>query len=157
MRASLVVSAVLVLSLLGGCTVVDLRVAPDSAHSDALVSGYVDAGIPARDSLLKAGLFKGPSRGSMLYLQLWKLLRLEVGFLGLAAGIGPLDAGVGVLLYEPRPPEYIDGSECDEECADDGHEHGEMHEDHEHAEHDHEDHAAEHEDGGEHPFVYRAY
>ena len=151
MRASLVVSAVLGLALsLAGCTVIDLRLAPSGARSDAFISGYADAGWPATDSLLKVGLLKGPnSDGSLLYLQLWKLLRLELGLIGVAAGLGPLDAGIGVLFYEPRPPAYVECDDCDEECEE--HEHGDEPGEHEHA--------AEHEDvdGGEHPFVYDAY
>jgi hypothetical protein len=159
MRASLVVSAVLGLALsLIGCTVIDLRLSPSGARSDAFISGYADAGWPASDSLVKVGLFKGPtSRGSVLYLQLWKLLRFELGFLGVAAGIGPLDAGIGVLFYEPRPPVYEDhGDEaCDEceDCDEPGHRHS-----HDDAEDDDEDAATAGDDGDSvQTFVYQAF
>jgi len=110
MRTPLAPLAILGLALaLDGCTLIDVRTAPHGGvHSDAFISGYADAGWPASDSLLKVGLFDGPSRGSIVSLQIWKLLRFELGFVGLALGVGPLDAGVGVLLYEPRPPRYVD-------------------------------------------------
>ena len=164
MRASPVLPAVLgLVLLLGGCTLIDVRSSHGGGvHSDAFVSGYADAGWPASDSLLKVGLFDGPSRGALLYLQVWKLLRIELGFVGLALGIGPLDAGVGVLFYDPHPPAYVDWDE------DEGEEHHE-HEDEIEHEHEHEhpdDEAAESETveagtAGEgnagHPFVYKLY
>ena len=166
MRASLVVSTVLGLALsLAGCTVIDLRLSPSGARSDAFIRGYADAGWPASDSLLKVGLFKSPnSDGSLLYLQLWKLLRLELGLIGVAAGLGPLDAGIGVLFYEPRPPAYVECDDCGDACCDDGHEHLEPGHAHPHqdAGHDDEDFdddtdtAVEERDSVQ-TFVYRAF
>ncbi|HZM01163.1 MAG TPA: hypothetical protein VFD43_13020 [Planctomycetota bacterium] len=161
MRASPVLPAVLgLVLLLGGCTLIDVRSSRGGGvHSDAFVSGYADAGWPASDSIFKVGLFDGPSDGALLYLQVWKLLRIELGFIGLALGIGPLDAGVGVLFYDPHPPAYVD---WDEDEGAERHEH----EDDEDAEHDHEhpeDEAAEPEtvEAGEgdagHAFVYKVY
>jgi hypothetical protein len=119
MRSTLALLAVLGLAqLLGACTIIDVRTHDHGVHSDAFISGYADVGWPASNSLLKLGVFDGPSDGSILYFQLWKLLRLEVGFLGLAGGIGPLDAGFGILLYHPQPPEYIHCDECEDEHGD---------------------------------------
>lgn len=118
MRSTFALIAVLGLAqLLGACTIVDIRTHEHGVHSHAFISGYADAGWPASNSLLKLGLFDGPSDGSILYFQLWKLLRLEIGFLGLAGGIGPLDAGFGILLYDPQPPEYINCDECEDESG----------------------------------------
>jgi len=126
MRPSLALIAVLGLAqLVGACTIVDVRTHEHGVHSDAFIRGYADVGWPASNSLLKLGVFDGPSDGSIIYFQLWKLLRLEVGFLGLAGGIGPLDAGFGILLYDPQPPQYIECDDCDDE--DDAS--GEWHED----------------------------
>jgi len=116
MRSTLALIAVLgLVQLLGACTVIDVRTHSHGVHSDAFISGYADAGWPASNSLLKLGICDGPSQGSILYFQIWKLLRLEIGFLGLAGGIGPLDAGFGILLYDPQPPEYIHCDECEDE------------------------------------------
>ena len=91
--------------MLGSCTLIDVRMAPHGGvHSHAFISGYADAGWPASDSLLQVGLFDGPSQGALLYLQIWKLFRFELGFIGAALGLGPLDCGFGVLLYDPHPP-----------------------------------------------------
>ena len=118
MRSTFALIAVLGLAqLLGACTIVDIRTHEHGVHSHAFISGYADAGWPASNSLLKLGVFDGPSDGSIVYFQLWKLLRLEVGFLGLAGGIGPLDAGFGILLYDPQPPEYINCDECEDESG----------------------------------------
>ena len=154
MRSSLAVLAVLSLVLLlGGCTLVDVQWAPHG-HNHAFVSGYVDAGWPASNSLLKVGLFDGPSRGALLYLQIWKLLRVEVGFLGAALGVGPLDAGVGVFFYDPRPPAYIECEEdCDEACCEGT---AERHEDEAWEIEQEEDEDAEAE-ADDVPFVYDAY
>ena len=151
MRASLALLVVLALvPLLGGCTMIDVRLAPHGVHSHAFISGYADAGWPASNSLLQVRLFNGPSDGALFYLQIWKLFRFELGFIGLAAGVGPLDAGIGVLFYVPRPPEYTrDREECDEH----GEEEGE-HDDADEAEGVEEAHGA---DGGALPFVYTAY
>lgn len=106
MRASLLLLASSLL-LLCSCTMIDVRMAPrHGVHSNAFISGYADTGWPASDSLLQVGLLDGPSQGALLYLQVWKLMRVEVGFIGAAVGLGPLDCGVGVLLYDPHPPLY---------------------------------------------------
>ncbi len=100
---------------LAGCTVIDLRAHddPPGVRSKALVSGYATAGWPAEASMLSLGIFDGPSDGAIFYFNLWKLLRVEVGVVGAAVGVGPLDLGLGVLFYEPQPPRTA----CDSECA----------------------------------------
>ena len=93
--------------MLGSCTLIDVRMAPHGGvHSHAFISGYADCGWPASDSLLQVGLFDGPSQGALLYVQIWKLFRFELGFIGAAIGLGPLDCGFGVLLYDPHAPLY---------------------------------------------------
>ena len=42
----------------------------------------------------------------------------------MAAGIGPLDAGVGIFFYDPHPPAYVDhGDEGCDDCDEPGHTH----------------------------------
>jgi len=109
---------VLLLALLApACVVIDVR-ADHEGHgfeSVGLIHGFATAGWPAEDSLLKLGIFDGRSDGTILLFQVWKLLRVEIGLIGVSVGIGPLDAGIGVLFYDPVPPPYCDGCD-DEEC-----------------------------------------
>jgi hypothetical protein len=109
--------ALLLAALLPACVVLDLRTGggESGVASHGFINGYATAGWPADDSILKIGLLDGPSPGAILYVQVWKLVRAEVGFLGVALGIGPLDAGFGVLLYDPQPPSHErgDGDEHD--------------------------------------------
>jgi hypothetical protein len=105
--------ALLLAALLPACVVIDVRggEGESGVRSHGFIGGYATAGWPADDSILKIGVLDGPSPGSILYVQLWKFVRAEVGFLGVALGIGPLDAGFGVLLYDPQPPSYVHDEE----------------------------------------------
>jgi hypothetical protein len=154
MRSSLALPAVFALVLLlAGCTLIDVKWAPDrDSHNHGFVNGYVDAGWPASDSLLKLAVFDGPSHGAILYLQLWKLLRVEVGFVGLALGVGPLDAGVGIFVYHPKPPVYV---ECKDECEEEAEAAALRHDEAIEGEAQ-QDEAADAK-ADEHPFVYDAY
>jgi len=107
--------ALLLALLLPSCVVVDVRSNSDGHgfSSVGLIGGYATAGWPADDSILKIGLFEGRSDGTLLYVQVWKLVRVEIGLIGLSLGLGPLDAGTGTLFYDPRPPAY----EGDESCG----------------------------------------
>lgn len=100
--------ALLFAALLPACVVLDVRAGEGESGvtSTGFIGGYATAGWPADDSILKVALFDGPNSGAILYVQIWKLVRAEVGFLGAAVGVGPLDAGFGVLLYCPQPPRY---------------------------------------------------
>ncbi len=115
-------SLALLLALLApACVVIDVTADRESGglRSDGLIGGHATAGWPADDSLLKLGLLDGRNDGAIFLLQVWKLVRVEVGLLGLSVGIGPLDAGVGILFYDPEPPAYCDDDDkCDDDCAD---------------------------------------
>jgi hypothetical protein len=121
--ASRLAPLALLLALLApACVVIDVTADHEAGgfKSTGLIGGYATAGWPGDDSLLKLGLLDGRSDGAIFLLQVWKLLRVEVGLLGLAVGIGPLDAGVGILFYDPEPPAYCDDDEdCDDgdDCA----------------------------------------
>jgi opacity protein-like surface antigen len=104
------------------CVVIDVTADHEAGgfKSTGLIGGYATAGWPSDDSLLKLGLLDGRSDGAIFLLQVWKLVRVEVGLLGLAVGLGPLDAGVGILFYDPEPPAYCNGDEDGgDECAED--------------------------------------
>jgi hypothetical protein len=89
-----------------GCKLVDIRT--DESHSgvasDGFIRGYATYGWSDQASLLQIELLGGRSRGSILEIELWKLARVELGLLGVSAGIGPLHAGLGVFFYHPTPP-----------------------------------------------------
>ena len=112
--------ALLLALLLPACIVMDVRATSDGHgfSSVGLIGGYATAGWPADDSILKIGLFEGRSDGTLLYVQVWKLVRVEIGLIGLSLGIGPLDAGIGTLFYDPRPPAYVGDETCGA-CGDD--------------------------------------
>ncbi|MBM3984266.1 MAG: hypothetical protein FJ296_01020 [Planctomycetes bacterium] len=110
------------------CVVIDVTADHEAGglKSTGLIGGYATAGWPCDDSLMKLGLLDGRNDGAIFLLQVWKLLRVEVGLLGLAVGLGPLDAGVGILFYDPEPPAYCqddcghcdDGEDCGDACHD---------------------------------------
>ena len=104
----------LVLGLtLTGCTVVDFGVARETcpAHwSFNAIGGYADVGWPANSDLLSADVLGGPNSGALVSVDLWRLLHLEVGLLGLGIGIGPLQIGGGVGFYTPHAPAMISGA-----------------------------------------------
>ena len=104
-------------SLLTGCLVIeanpwDSQKGGAGVKSHGLVHGHATAGWPAEKSIVRLGIFDGPNPGTLLHLTIWKLLRAEIGFLGASLGVGPLDAGFGVLLYEPAPPPYCNDVEA---------------------------------------------
>ncbi len=83
----------------------DQETAPHGGvSSDAFISGYATCGWSDQDSLLEIKLLNGRSPGSILMIDLWKIAQVEIGLLGVSAGIGPLNAGIGVFFYEPQPP-----------------------------------------------------
>jgi len=93
---------------LAGCTIVRVDTAghPTRFEAEGLVNGYAAAGWPTSSGVVDARVLDGPSPGAIGRLSVWKLLRLEVGFVGLALGLGPLDVGLGTLFYEPALPRY---------------------------------------------------
>ena len=68
------------------CVVIDVDADHEAGglKSTGLIGGYATAGWPSDDSLLKLGLLDGRNDGAIFLLQVWKLLRVEVGLLGLA-------------------------------------------------------------------------
>ncbi len=126
--ATLLLAALMSASLMPACIVVDVRADSHGSglHSDGLIHGFATAGWPADDSILKIGLLDGRSDGAIFLVQIWKLVRLEIGLLGISAGIGPLDAGIGILFYDPEPPPHCGGNcgycsgkgHCGDACLD---------------------------------------
>lgn len=89
---------------LGACNLIHIDTESDRSRSDshAFISGFVDAGWTDNDPLLDVDLFQN----ALISIDVWKLARLEVGLVGASVGVGPFDAGLGLLFYEARPPRY---------------------------------------------------
>ena len=81
--------ALLLALLAPACIVIDVRADHEAGgfQSMGLIDGYATAGWPADDSLLKLGLLDGRSDGTLLMLQVWKLLRFELGLVPKAPAI----------------------------------------------------------------------
>ena len=100
-------------AVLGGCTVVDLGVGRDKCPAEwewGGAGGYADFAWPANDMLLTADLLGGPHSGSLVSVDLWRLLHLELGLFGVGIGVGPLQIGGGVGWYTPQTPASLKGS-----------------------------------------------
>jgi hypothetical protein len=107
----------LALALAPSCTLItlDSRSGPPGLSANGLVEGHAAFGIRDEDHVLHAELFDGSSPGAIGEIVLWRLARLEVGLLGIAIGLGPIDLALGALCYDPELPRFV-GDEPVEEC-----------------------------------------
>ncbi len=154
MKSRYVLAALLAGALMSSCTVIDVRYGEGrgALHSDGLISGFVDAGWTADDSLLRLSILDD----SLIGFNVWKLVRLELGLVGFSLGVGPFDAGFGVLFYDARPPRYgwtLGGDPIENEWVEHAthghHDHDDDHDDHcddHHDDHDHDDDHDDHDD-----------
>jgi hypothetical protein len=101
---------VVALTVLTGCTIVDAGVGRNADWAWGGAGGYADCAWPANDALLSADVIGGPHSGSLVSVDVWRLLHLEVGLFGLGVGIGPLQIGGGVGWYTPQAPASLHGS-----------------------------------------------
>jgi hypothetical protein len=95
-----------------GCNLVDFGIARNNCPSEwqfGGAAGYAEFAWPANNDLLSADLFGGPNGGTLVSVDVWRLLHLELGLLGLGVGIGPLQFGGGVGFYTPSAPAMMDG------------------------------------------------
>ena len=100
-----VLSAILLFS---GC--VSLRVGSEpgaeASVGAGLVNGYVSVNaIRTYDGdILTMGILPGyGATGELASIDVWPLVGVGIGILGVRAHVLPLEAGVGVLFYHPRP------------------------------------------------------
>lgn len=95
--------------LLASCTITSLgpESGPPRVESEGLLEGHAALGWRDEDRLLKLKVLDGESDGAVAEFALWRLLRIEVGALGLGLGIGPFDLALGTLFYEPDVPRMV--------------------------------------------------
>lgn len=77
------------------------------ARVSGLASGYVSVvDLPAyEDTVIRFGIFDMTDRpGEIISLDIWPLAGAGVGILGAWARVLVLEAGGGVLWYQPEPP-----------------------------------------------------
>lgn len=99
-------------SALAGCSLVDAGIARQHCPRTwefGEASAYAEFAWPANPSLLRADLLGGANRGTLVSLDLWRLLHLELGLLGVGVGIGPLQVGAGAGFYAPQAPATMEG------------------------------------------------
>jgi hypothetical protein len=107
LRASLLALACAVLA---GCTVVDAGVGRNAKWAWGGAGGYAECAWPANDALLAADVIGGPNSGSVVSVDVWRLLHLVVGHFGAGVGLGPFQIGGGVGWYTPGAPASLHGS-----------------------------------------------
>ncbi|HEX6885346.1 MAG TPA: hypothetical protein VF530_18370 [Planctomycetota bacterium] len=95
--------------LLASCTITSLgpESGPPRVESEGLIEGHAALGWRDEDRFLKLKVLDGESDGALAEVALWRLLRVEVGALGLGLGIGPFDLALGTLFYEPDLPRMV--------------------------------------------------
>ncbi len=96
----------LLLVTASACTVMDVHThdQPAGLHSTGLIHGIATVGFAPDPPILNIEVFDGRSPGAFFLLDIWHLLRLELGIAGATVGVGPLDLGLGILAYRPVPP-----------------------------------------------------
>lgn len=97
--------------LLGACTVVDAGVGRGARAwpTEFGANCYAEYAWPANNSLLAVDIVGGSNAYTLISADVWRLLHLELGLLGVGVGLGPLQAGAGVGLYAPHAPSAMMG------------------------------------------------
>jgi len=92
--------------LVSACTITSVgsEDAPPRVEAEGLIEGHAALGWRDERRLLELELLDGSSHGAVAEFKLWRLLRLEVGLLGIGLGVGPVDLALGTLFYEPEVP-----------------------------------------------------
>ncbi len=106
-----------VLLLASGC--VSLQVGTESEPSRVQLEGLgtayaANSGIrPYDKTILKVSILKDTEdSGEVASLDIWPLMALRVGLVGVKARILPVEIGAGVLFYQPEPSDFIEAAEA---------------------------------------------
>jgi hypothetical protein len=110
MRMRTVLGGLLCAGLAGACTVTSVgpEDGPPRIQSRGLIEGHAAIGMRAEERFFSLRVLDGESDGALAEVVVWKLLRLEIGALGIGVGVGPLDLALGALFYEPEVPRMTD-------------------------------------------------
>ena len=107
-------------AFVSGCTITSVgsEDSPPRVESKGLIEGHAAVGLRDEDRFLRLRVLDGESDGALGEFVLWKLFRLEVGALGVAVGVGPIDLALGTLFYDPDVPRMT--SEASAKKGEDG-------------------------------------
>ncbi len=95
--------------LASSCTITSVgpEDAPPRVEAEGLIQGHAAFGFRDENRFLRLDVLDGSSDGALAEFMLWRILRLEVGALGLGIGLGPFDLALGTLFYEPEVPTML--------------------------------------------------
>jgi hypothetical protein len=108
----LVALALVGVSAFSSCTIVRVRQAgsPPQLRGDGLIDGFLGFGVPEIGDPLEIQFLE---TDLSVGINLFNLLRVEIGGLGFALSLGIVQFGIGTLFYEPEPVPYPIKTESD--------------------------------------------
>lgn len=108
------------LIMMTGCVSLEIKAqdCPLRLDMDGLASGHASySGIRSWDgSLVNIGLL-GNSRqnNELASVELWPLIDVGVGVVGVRAKVLAFELGLGMLAYQPKPQDYINHDDDDDD------------------------------------------
>ncbi len=114
----------LLLGAITGCSLnIGTRRQDSTLSVHGLVNGFVsaDALRPYDGTIFSVGVLSDTRSGELVSLDFWPVFGLGIGAAGVRTRVLPVEAGVGVLFYDPKPPPRrsapLEGHEAEGEPA----------------------------------------